>query len=368
MDILDEVFEIMERQEKEEKEEKAENQEKEVTDSLPFNKNIVPEFYKIIDDFTEDIQTTFPEYRPIILKWWKRDVTEKEREDQSKIVFSHCLNIFPSKFAEILYQKTEMFDKDSIENTEFLPNIIFKHIWNADITEKTQKVIWKYLQLILFAIINTTKTSETSDMFQQLDETELKNKLEETMSTMKDLFKTDSELENDDSVKNVQEHFKDMTNGRIGKLALELAEETVNSMNMDNDVTSVQDMLTNFIKNPSKLIDMVQRMGSKLDEKIGMGEINESEIFSEGVEMLNKMKDFPGLSEFGKMFENLPNMNNMNNAQMGVFDTKMKQNAKIDQMKEKMRKKREKNQEKKEKKEDPELSKIDEIRKLFAKS
>ena len=88
------------------------------------------------------------------------------------------------------------------------------------------------------------------------------------MSTMKDLFKTDSELENDDSVKNVQEHFKDMTNGRIGKLALELAEETVNSMNMDNDVTSVQDMLTNFIKNPSKLIDMVQRMGSKLDEKI----------------------------------------------------------------------------------------------------
>ena len=39
-------------------------QEEKVPDKIP------DEFFKIINDFTQDISITFPEYSPIINKWW----------------------------------------------------------------------------------------------------------------------------------------------------------------------------------------------------------------------------------------------------------------------------------------------------------
>jgi len=99
---------------------------------------IPEEFYKIIKDFTEDIQVTFPEYSPIISKWWApadfahiEDVLEmarlvlEDREKKVKVVFTHCLRVIPERFFDILYQNESMFAEDSIINTEFLPGVVF---------------------------------------------------------------------------------------------------------------------------------------------------------------------------------------------------------------------------------------------------
>ena len=120
------------------------------------------EFYKIINDFTNDIINTFPEYKLIIQKWWEpkncddiEDDAEKEAailEDKAQraaYVFNHCLKVFPERFVDILYQKQELFSDDAILNTEFLPGIVFKSLLMCDITDKTRETIWKYLQLIL---------------------------------------------------------------------------------------------------------------------------------------------------------------------------------------------------------------------------
>lgn len=37
-----------------------------------------------------------------------------------------------------------MFKEDSTIDTEFLPHIYFKNLWQFDITQKTRDVIWKY--------------------------------------------------------------------------------------------------------------------------------------------------------------------------------------------------------------------------------
>ena len=49
------------------------------------------EFYKIIKDFVSDIVITFPEYKPIIDKWWRfnefadiEDVEEREKAKKEK--------------------------------------------------------------------------------------------------------------------------------------------------------------------------------------------------------------------------------------------------------------------------------------------
>jgi hypothetical protein len=121
-------------------------------------KEIPSEFSKVIKDFVNDIKITFPEYLPIINKWWKDssnfDYIEEENDrikaiEESekmsiKILFSFCQKKYPLRFFEILYQNEDIFKEDSNMDTEFLPHIHFKDLWQFDITEKTRETIWKY--------------------------------------------------------------------------------------------------------------------------------------------------------------------------------------------------------------------------------
>jgi hypothetical protein len=78
-------------------------------------------------------------------------------------------------------------------NVNFLPDIDFREIWNTpDISSNTRDTIWKYLQLILFSIITNISDrdsfGDTAKLFEAINEDELKNKLEETIKNMQDLF------------------------------------------------------------------------------------------------------------------------------------------------------------------------------------
>lgn len=312
---------------------------------------IAPEFYKIIEDFTTDIRNTFPEYIPVIEKWWKTDGTEEEKDLQCKMLFDHCLKVYPVKMFDIFKKNPLLFEED----VEFLPGINFKELW-VGISEKSQMAIWNYLLAILNSITSSMKVPGFSgNIFEQFDQTEIGEKLEETMKNMHNIFQSEPE-----TPENFGEHIKGITKGKIGKLAFELAEETAKSLNIDENMTSTQDIFSSFMKNPGKMIDIVKNMGAKLDEKMNKGEIDENEIMNEGMEMINKMKDIPGFGDLSKIFGNFENMlpKDLTKAQQGAVGTKMKQNSKISKIKERMNRKREK-------KRDPELEKIEDIKKLL---
>ena len=153
------------------------------------------EFYKIINDFITDILTTFPEYSGIVSRWWNRDEIEMEaKEAECLVVFRHCIKVFPERFFDILYKNTEIFSETSEENTEFLPGIVFKLIWSYNISDTTRETIWKYLQLILFSVIGSVHTTselgDTAKLFEAINEEELKNKLQEAMENMSNIFDT----------------------------------------------------------------------------------------------------------------------------------------------------------------------------------
>ena len=354
---------------------------------------IPEEFYKIIKDFTEDIQVTFPEYSPIISKWWAptdfthiEDALEKEhlvledRDKKVKAVFTHCLRTIPERFFDILYQNESMFAEDSIINTEFLPGVVFKYLWTCDISQKTRETIWKYLQLMLFSIVNSIKSSEdfgeSAKLFEAINEDELKSKLEETISHMQDMFNfagndsgdcaSDSDknadesqnsdippnfdginMENMPSAETMHEHIQSMMQGNLGKLAMELAEETAEDLNldMDNNATA-NDVFQKMFKNPGKLMNIVKNLGAKLDAKIKSGEIKESELISEGMEMLNKMKNMPGMGNMQEMLSKMgiPGMQKGGKVNVNAMESQMQKNLKMAQMKERMKKKAESSQ------------------------
>jgi hypothetical protein len=299
---------------------------------------IVPEeFTKVIKDFVTDIITTFPEYVPIISKWWKSPDTfayiedddersasiEKAERASIKLLFTFSKKKMPPRFFDILYQNEDMFKEDSELDTEFLPHIHFKNLWQCDITQKTRDTVWKYLQLILFSIVgsldNKDAFGDTAKLFDAINQDDFKSKLEETLSKMQDLFDMSSkgESENEGAPSNLNmedmpkandlhEHITGMLDGKLGKLAKEIAEETAESINMDmENVTDMKDVLNNLIKNPAKLMGLVKNVGDKLDTKIKSGDIKESELIAEATEIMNKMKNMPGMVDIQSMLSKM---------------------------------------------------------------
>jgi hypothetical protein len=60
-----------------------------------------------------------------------------------------------------------------------------------------------------------------------------------------------------------------------------------------------------LIKNPTKLMGLVKNVGDKLDSRIKSGEIKESELIAEASEIMNKMKNMPGLGDIQSMLSKM---------------------------------------------------------------
>ena len=46
-----------------------------------------------------------------------------------------------------------------------------------------------------------------------------------------------------------------------------------------------------IFKNPAHLLGLIKKIGTKIDEKIKRGDINETEIMHEATDLMNKMKN-----------------------------------------------------------------------------
>jgi len=328
-----------------------------MNDNVLPNQDIPEEFAKIIDDFTRDILTTFPEYADSISKWWNTNTNDKK--EQSSLAFKHCIKVFPERFFDILYKNTDIFSEISDINVEFLPNINFKTLWKEDISDNTRDTIWKYLQLIMFSVIgsihNTDEFGDTAKLFEAINEEELKTKLEETLKNMENLFDISqcninlNDLQdssgssfNVPNAEDLHQHINGMLGGKLGKLAMELAEETAQELNVEMDgVNDTKGVFQKLFKNPGKLMNMVKNIGNKLDEKLKSGEIKESEIISEGMELLNKMKSMPGMGNMEQMFSQMgiPGLGKGGKLNMGAMEAQLNKNLKSAKMKERMRNK-----------------------------
>jgi hypothetical protein len=108
----------------------------------------------------------------------------------------------------------------------------------------------------------------------------------------------------------LHEHLKTLFDGKIGKLAKELAEEISEDFaqtfgeDMDN-MKSTQDVFSKLMKNPEKISGLVKTVGDKLKTKMANGEISKDDLMSEAGELMKKMKEMGGAENFASMFKNM---------------------------------------------------------------
>jgi len=317
------------------------------------NTEIPEEFCKVCKDFVTDILTTFPEYQGTLHEGLIDILQDNNDTANVREVFDYVKSVYPERFFDLLYQNEDIYSNDEI-NTKFLPNIEFADLWKQDISEKTKLIIWKYLQLILFSAVNNESDGksfgDTAKLFEAINENELKNKLEETMEQMANIFDmsgnspfaTDISNINPNDLPDPEElhsHINGMLQGNLGKLAAEITEETMKELNTDvSGADSVGDIFQNLFKNPGKLMSMIKKVGSKLDTKLKSGELKESEIMQEAMDLMDKMEKMPGMANMKNMLNQMgmPGMGKNSKVNMGAMRGKLNQNMKGAKQRERM--------------------------------
>jgi len=315
----------------------------------------------------------------------------------SQNLFDYCKTVYPERFFDILYQNEEVFTNDS--NTCFLPQIDFAQLYFDTTSVQTKETLWKYLQLILFSIVTSIDSKDSfganTQLFEAINSDEFKNKLQDTVKQMEGMFnfKKNTQNNNEDSKESKEEdskekedsnepklpfdfekmfesmnlpstedmsnalpgnlpdtdsifsHINGLINGKIGSLAKELAEETTKDLDIDmENVTDVNDVFKKLFKNPGNLMNLVNNISSKLDNKMKDGSIKESELLEEATSIFKNMKDMPGMDNMEQLFKSMnmdqfmPKGGKFNN---NAFQHMMDQNVKMSKMKERMRKKQE---------------------------
>jgi hypothetical protein len=376
-------------------------------------KQIPDEFKKIIFEFLSDISNTFPEYKStlgLFLDSNGINISSAESESDTQkvvdILYEYCSKVYPERFFDILYKNEKIFDKNVSEpanvNTHFLPNIEFSVLWNTEgITDATRETIWKYLQLILMTIITNVDDrksfGDAANLFEAINEDELRSKLEETIQQMYNMFEGkgkgqsqgasanacpeseggasdtksedfnffdwaknmnkngDGSAEPNANAESIHDHISSILNGKIGKLAKEIAEETAKDVDFGMDFggengedVDFKNVFQKMFKNPGKLMSLVKNVGSKLDQKFKSGEIKESELMQEASDLLSKMKGMPGMNNLADMLNKM-GMGGMmggmgggggkSKVNIGAMQSHLQRNMKVSQMKERMQQK-----------------------------
>ena len=312
------------------------------------------QFIKITGDFYNDMLNTFPEFSTEL-----QALSNEYGENNISNFFNYCKTVYPERFFDLLYQNEDIFSDDSI-NTKFLPNIDFGKIWSSDISDKTKLVIWKYLQLICFCIVNNEKSSETfgdtAALFEAINEDELKSKLNETILKMGNLFDSkdgsgnpfdnmpdlnfeDASGEMPDPDK-LHEHISGLLDGKLGRLANEITENTIKGLGDISGVSSVNDVFQVLFKDPGRLFKMIKNISGSLDEKIKSGEIKESELMEEAGQLMSKLNNMPGMKGMQKMMSEMGmSMGKNSKINMGAMKSNLQKTINASKTKERLRKK-----------------------------
>ena len=315
------------------------------------------EFKKIISDFVADIATVFPEHSEACATVYNMDPAA---------VYDHCKLTYAPQFFNILYRNDTVLFAEPIE---LLPGLDFKALWETpDVSDATKEAVWKYLQLVMFSVVSdlsdTSTFGDAAKLFEAIDESVLKSKLEEVMQQMQDMFNDEGTSAAGTSDKSaagtsdkgaagsgeagsgeagsgaseakgfsfppgmdpnsMHEHLSGLLGGKIGNLAKEIAEETAAELNLDtSDEASVQSVFQNLFKNPGKLMGIVKNVGQKLDAKMKSGEIKESEIMQEASELMSKMKKMPGINNVADLLKKMGMEGGMGGMDIGKMAASM---------------------------------------------
>jgi hypothetical protein len=277
-------------------------------DDLKKRNRIIKSFIKTFREFINDIKSAYPEYREVLEKY---KFNLNDYDINSLIVDHFMMSIQP--FLIEISDKNESIFQNEKERIVIFKDVDFNKIWEKS-NEMNKEIIWKYLHTLIIIGNNYNGIVKKDGIFKQFNEMlsqselddESLNHISDQAKAMLNMVKSLSE-ENENQNQNGDENNSEKLSGgmfentKIGEIAKELASE-INFEEFSEGLGSLGEsdnpdpskLFDNLIgKDPMKLMGLIQNVGSKIQDKISNGQINEQELVSEAQNMMQGLQDNP---------------------------------------------------------------------------
>lgn len=245
---------------------------------------------ELVSAFCLDMKPTFPELESTF------DSVSSLDDD---VLTAFMKKTFPPVFFDILYKNEKLFTGEA----ELLPSIDFKFICERRISDSTRDSIWQHLQLLMFSVVaeieDASAFGDAETFFQAVDTDTLREKLEEVLGD------TESAGPNPQFM---EEHLEGLLGGKIGALAKDIATEAASDLGDLGDLgeglddeADMKDVFSRLLGDPMRLMNLIKRIGSRIEREIKSGNLKESELLEEASSLLEKMRTTPGMEGLGEM-------------------------------------------------------------------
>jgi hypothetical protein len=283
------------------------------------------------DDVTETTKTAIWKYLQLILLTITSSVKDKSKFGETANLFEGVDDdVLQSKLGETLKDISDFFgkisdNKESSCQEDFLFPEDFKEKFESIFGENKENHGEGYrekLDAIFSDIHNGSGSIPDKEKLESLFGTENAEQMDELIKNMfaNNQPTTEGKPENESVPQqtnlpdpdSIHEHLKKLLDGKIGRLAKEMAEELSDDFqdllkeNGGNMNSSNPDIIKQILKNPMKMMGLVKKIGAKLTAKMQSGDISQEEMMKEASELFRQMKSGGGEnSQFNEILKNM---------------------------------------------------------------
>lgn len=269
-------------------------------------------FLNILREFIPDFLSEFPDYtntlHPTIKLICDTSNNLFDEDDDVKIntFYSNSSEVLCNYYKEILYDDYSIFESSKKIKLEFIESIDFYYIWKLPSTsEETKTILFKYLKMFIISILSFETHEEkigntTVEILKDINSDVMKSKITHTLEELNEFFIKNESISKDiPKVESLIKTLENVSNGKIGQLAKEIADETFKDFDIKDDLNgeSIDNIFTSMFNNPQKLMKMTKSISQKLDSKIKSGELKDSDLMQEASDIVSQMKNVPGFGD-----------------------------------------------------------------------
>jgi hypothetical protein len=283
--------------------------------------SLLESFNKLFIDFVKDLNTTYPELRPILEENFK---TITLKDSQYCDHFMDCIGTDENRIRFISEKNDDLFKSELF----LLKGIDFHNLWKRNISGKTREIMWQYIQSMYLtgntirlkfdsiqSLVNNfysmIESSNDDEALKEIDTQaqqmyEMINNLNQSQETTADeSSQSDGTSTNASGDQNVEDMLK---NSKIGKLATKLT-STLDLEGMGLNVnqetlqgaTGIGDILKNVMGNdPSKMVKLFKSVGDEIQNQMSSGEFTQEDILKETQELMSNASGNPMLKNMMK--------------------------------------------------------------------
>lgn len=273
--------------------------------------SIDKKFFDLFSSFIRDIAKTYPETKGCLYRNYGDFLDDDSNRGIEDSKIQNFINIIHEHHTLITNKDETFFTLD----IEVLEEISFKNLWTKNISDKTKKIFWKYLQSFALISINLKSNDALNEALEKINDDEFTKDIIKNKDVAKDLSeikKLAEDIQEDISEKEEQ-GLEDMIGGLMDTGIGSIAKEVAENVDMEKMFGSIDENanpmdLISQMMDPNKMNEIFTNIGQVVEKKKNSGEFTEDSLKNEAEGIYGQMGNNPLFSNLMKQMGTPQNM------------------------------------------------------------